>query len=406
LPESAPLSVTELNQLLKQSVEERFVWITVLGEASGVVLANSGHLYFNLKDATASIRVVMFRSALSRSSLKKLENGRQIIVSGSVSLYAPRGEIQIIASEIRLKGIGDIFARLEQLKKLYQEKGYFDPQRKKKLPMLPRRIGVVTSPTGAVVQDIIRVLHRRFPEIGIIIYPARVQGEGASLEIAAGVDYFNRETKKPVDVLIVGRGGGSYEDLWAFNEEPVIESIYNSRIPVISAVGHEIDFTIADFVADLRAATPSAAAEIVIGTKEEFFGRIDRLARRVVYAMESLLAQRRGTVMKALVESGLTRFPRRLLEIGQQFDNVDFSLQRFMQILVFSRTQTFNRLMAKLETLDPDRILSRGYALVTRTDHSIVREAETLKSGDRLHIRFHRGSSEAIVAQTHSGGGS
>ena len=219
--------------------------------------------------------------------------------------------MQIIASDMRLQGIGDIFAALEKLKKAYGEKGYFDPQRKKPLPLLPGRIGVVTSPTGAAVRDIVRILRRRFPGIAIVIYPAKVQGEGAAVEIAAGIDYFNNAgAAEAVDVLIVGRGGGSYEDLWAFNEAPVVEAIYHSRIPVISAVGHETDFTIADFVADLRAATPSAAAELVVGKKDEFLSRIDFLRHGLMRHMEKAAARKKIGAAAAARRFGPGRFPR------------------------------------------------------------------------------------------------
>ncbi len=303
--------VSELTQLLKLTLETQFASIQVLGEASGVVLASSGHLYFTLKDGAGAMKVAMFRGSLLRSTLKQLENGQQIVVRGTLSVYPLRGELQIIASDMRLQGIGDIFAALEKLKKAYQEKGYFDPQRKKPLPLLPGRIGVVTSPTGAAVRDIVRILRRRFPGIAVVIYPAKVQGEGAAAEIAAGIDYFNAAPPaQAVDVLIVGRGGGSYEDLWAFNEAPVVEAIFRSRLPVISAVGHETDFTIADFVADLRAATPSAAAELVVGKKDEFLNRIDYLRHALMRLMERGLHEKRSSPAAAARRVGAGRFPR------------------------------------------------------------------------------------------------
>ena len=348
--------VAELTQLLKLTLETQFASIQVLGEASGVVLASSGHLYFTLKDGAGAMKVAMFRGSLQRSTLKQLENGQQIVVRGTLSVYPLRGELQIIASDMRLQGIGDIFAALEKLKKAYQEKGYFDPQRKKPLPLLPGRIGVVTSPTGAAVRDIVRILRRRFPGIAVVIYPAKVQGEGSAAEIAAGIDYFNAAAPaQAVDVLIVGRGGGSYEDLWAFNEGPVVEAIFRSRLPVISAVGHETDFTIADFVADLRAATPSAAAELVVGKKDEFLNRIDYLRHALMRQMERGLHEKRSSLQQLRGESALADFPGRLQELAQRLDNGEFALSRLFQQLPEAQAGRVESLPAALRCLRPGR---------------------------------------------------
>ncbi len=332
--------VSELTQLVKLTLETQFSAIAVLGEASGVVLASSGHLYFTLKDGAGAMKVVMFRGQLQKSALNRLENGQQIIVQGTLSVYPLRGEMQIIANNMRLQGIGDIFAALEKLKKTYQEQGYFDERRKKPLPLLPGRIGVVTSPTGAAVRDIVRILRRRFPGIAIVIFPAKVQGEGAAAQIALGIEYFNNaDQDEKVDVLIVGRGGGSYEDLWAFNEAPVVEAIYHSRIPVISAVGHEIDFTIADFVADMRAATPSAAAEIVVGKKDEFMSRIDFLRHSLMRHMEKLLHEKKSTLGAIAhgIKSGL--FPRALAGVGPALGQRRVHLESPFPAITESRTQ-------------------------------------------------------------------
>ena len=435
--------VSELTQLLKLTLESQFASIQVLGEASGVVLASSGHLYFTLKDGAGAMKVAMFRGSLQRSTLKKLENGQQIIVRGSLSVYPLRGELQIIASDMRLQGIGDIFAALEKLKKAYGEKGYFDPQRKKPLPLLPGRIGVVTSPTGAAVRDIVRILRRRFPGIAIVIYPARVQGEGSANEIAAGIDYFNNAgAAEAVDVLIVGRGGGSYEDLWAFNEAPVVEAIFRSRLPVISAVGHETDFTIADFVADLRAATPSAAAELVVGKKDEFLSRIDFLRHGLMRHMEKGLHERRASLQRLRGESALADFPGRLQELAQRLDGGEFSLARLFQGALGRKLSRWNRsaqrfaafdmgglvknrglhvqnlrmqvgarfgeslqrqretiglLASKLAGMNPEAILARGYSITTDRQRRVVRDAAALAVDDSIHIRFARGSAAAKV---------
>jgi exodeoxyribonuclease VII large subunit len=435
--------VSELTQLVKLTLESQFASISVLGEASGVVLASSGHLYFTLKDNAGAMKVVMFRGNLQKSTLGKLENGQQIIVRGVLSVYPARGEMQIIANDMRLQGIGDIFAALEKLKKTYQDKGYFDPERKKKLPLLPGRIGVVTSPTGAAVRDIVRILQRRFPGIEIVIYPARVQGEGAAFEIAAGIKYFNdAAADEKVDVLIVGRGGGSYEDLWAFNEAPVIEAIYMSRIPVISAVGHETDFTIADFVADLRAATPSAAAELVVGKKDEFLQRIDFIRHAFMRHMEKRLHEKKSAWVRWLMDSALSDFPGRLLEKAQQLDNYEFTLTRLFQQSRMDKLARLNRtaqrfvafdlstllknkglqvenlhmqigsrfterlqsrrekirvLASKLVTMNPENILAKGYSITSDNRQRVVKDAAALAAGVNISIRFARGQVAAKV---------
>ncbi|HSQ35802.1 MAG TPA: exodeoxyribonuclease VII large subunit [Candidatus Binatia bacterium] len=435
--------VSELTQLLKLTLESQFPSIQVLGEASGVVLASSGHLYFTLKDNAGAMKVAMFRGSLQKSTLSKLENGQQVIVRGVLSVYPARGEMQIIAHDMRLQGIGDIFAALEKLKKTYGEKGYFDPQRKKKLPLLPGRIGVITSPTGAAVRDVVRILHRRFPGIEIIIYPARVQGEGAAVEIAAAIGYFNgADPDRSVDVLIVGRGGGSYEDLWAFNEAPVVEAIYQSRIPVISAVGHETDFTIADFVADLRAATPSAAAELVVGKKDEFLRQIDFLRHGCMRQMERRLHEKKSAWVHGAMDSALADFPGRLGENAQRLDNSEFALNRLFRESQTGMLARMNRIRqrfaafdlgslvknkglrvqnlsmqvgsqfserlqahrerirmrtAELAALNPDHILAKGYSITSDSRQRVIKDAAALAAGEHIHIRFARGQAAAEV---------
>jgi exodeoxyribonuclease VII large subunit len=443
LSEEKIFKVSELTQLLKLTLESQFASIQVLGEASGVVLASSGHLYFTLKDSAGAMKVVMFRGNLLKSTLGKLENGQQIIVRGVLSVYPARGEMQIIAHDMRLQGIGDIFAALEKLKKAYQEKGYFDPERKKKLPLLPGRIGVVTSPTGAAVRDIVRILRRRFPGIEIVIYPAKVQGEGAAAEIAAGIEYFNQAPlDAQVDVLIVGRGGGSYEDLWAFNEAPVIEAIYRSRIPLISAVGHETDFTIADFVADLRAATPSAAADLVVGKKDEFLQRIDFFRHAFMRHMEKRLHEKKSAWVHWLMDSALADFPGRLQEKAQRLDNGEFALNRLYQQSRTDKLARLNRtaqrfaafdlgallknkalqavnlqmqvgsqfterlqarrekirlLASKLLAMNPENILAKGYSITSDCRQRVIKDAAVLNVEDHVSIRFARGRVTAKV---------
>ena len=271
------LTVTELTRLIKAALESEVGTVWVEGEVSNLRQPSSGHLYFTVKDANAQITAVLFRGDQQRLKFKP-RDGLQVRVYGEISVYERSGNYQIIVRVLEEAGKGALQAKFEELKEKLQKEGLFDPARKKAIPLLPRHVGVVTSPTGAAIHDILNVISRRFPNLHLVLAPVKVQGEGAAREIAAAIEFLNR--RGGFDVLIVGRGGGSLEDLWCFNEEIVARAIAASRIPVISAVGHEIDFTISDFVADLRAATPSAAAELVVGRKDAFEGTLDELTRR------------------------------------------------------------------------------------------------------------------------------
>src|SRR6478736_5757434 len=275
-------TVTELTVRVRDLLEQEFFEVWVEGELSNCRVWNTGHLYFTLKDGSSQVRAVIFRSALRYLKFKPAD-GLRVVARGRVSVYEPKGEYQLVCEHLEPQGLGALQLAFDQLKKRLQDEGLFDAARKRPLPLLPRKIGIVTSLDGAAIRDIIKVLRRRYANAHLIIRPARVQGEGAALEIARGLRSLSR--MPGVDVVIVGRGGGSIEDLWAFNEEIVARAIAKCPIPVISAVGHETDVTIADFVADLRAPTPSAAAEIVVGAKDEFCGRIDRLHDRLGSAM-------------------------------------------------------------------------------------------------------------------------
>ncbi len=287
------LTVSRLTALIKGVLEENFEHVWVEGEISNLAMPVSGHLYFTLKDAAAQLRCVMFRAS-SRALRFKPKDGMGVVVRGRVSLFEPRGEYQLIVEYLEPQGIGALQLAFSQLKERLAKEGLFAEAHKKPIPRLPQRIGVVTSATGAAIHDILNVLNRRFANVEVLIYPVKVQGEGAAREIAQAVKDFNRYGN--IDVMIVGRGGGSIEDLWAFNEEVVARAIYHSRIPVISAVGHEVDFTIADFVADLRAPTPSAAAELVVKSKAELDAELDALSHRLRQAIHRSLADCRGKV--------------------------------------------------------------------------------------------------------------
>ncbi len=294
-PPSTVLTVSELTHTLKNLIESKFSTLTVQGEITNFKPNSSGHYYFDLKDATAKISAVMFKNAAT--TLTRLpKEGDQVVIKGALSLYPPHGKYQLVVQNLQFAGQGELLLKLEELKKKLQLAGWFAKERKKALPKFPKRIGVVTSPTGAVIRDIIHILSRRYKGFHLILNPVKVQGEGAAREIAKAIEEFNQHNL--VDVLIVCRGGGSLEDLWAFNEEIVAEAIFKSRIPVISAVGHETDFTIGDFVADVRAPTPSAAAEIVISEKRALLDFLQKMERNCGHALSHLLKQHREKLLR------------------------------------------------------------------------------------------------------------
>src|SRR5512146_544692 len=288
------LTVSQLTALVKGVLEENFEHVWVEGEVSNLAMPGSGHLYFTLRDAGAQLRCVMFRAS-ARVLKFRPKDGMGLVVRGRLSVFEPRGDYQLIVEYLEPKGIGALQLAFVQLKERLAREGLFDEAHKKPLPKLPQRIGIVTSATGAAIHDILNVLDRRYANLEILLYPVRVQGEGAATEIAQAIRDFNRY--REIDVMIVGRGGGSLEDLWPFNEEVVARAIYQSKIPVISAVGHEVDFTIADFVADLRAPTPSAAAELVVRSKAELDAEVVALVHRLEQGMRHRLANLRGEVI-------------------------------------------------------------------------------------------------------------
>lgn len=390
------LTVTRLAALLKEVVEENFTQVLVEGEISNFSVPASGHCYFSLKDEGAQLRAVMFRSQ-ARLLPFRPENGMQVILSGRVSLYPQRGEVQLIADTIEPRGIGSLQVAFEQLKKKLAAEGLFAAERKRPLPFFPKTVGVVTSATGAAIHDIVNVLRRRGAGLRLLLRPVRVQGDGAAAEIAEAIADHNR--LGAADVLIVGRGGGSLEDLWAFNEEVVARAIHASAIPVISAVGHEVDTTIADFVADLRAPTPSAAAELVAKSRLELEGHLDHLTQRLAGEMQGrlqLLGERVNGLTRRL------RSPRQQLQLWQQrqFDLV----RRLDRAMVRRHQEAAGRLAAaagRLDLLSPLRTLERGYAIVfaERTGKAVY-DAATLAVGDRLQVRFARGRAVATVDET------
>jgi len=390
------LTVSRLAALLKEVVEENFAQVLVEGEISNFSVPASGHFYFSLKDESAQLRAVMFRTQ-ARLLPFRPENGMQVTLFGRVSLYPQRGEVQLIAEKLEPRGVGSLQVAFEQLKSKLAGEGLFAEARKRPLPTFPRTVGVVTSATGAAIHDIVNVLRRRGAGLRVVLRPVRVQGDGAAAEIAEAIADHNRI--KAADVLIVGRGGGSLEDLWAFNEEVVARAIHASAIPVISAVGHEVDYTIADFVADLRAPTPSAAAEMVARSRLELEGHLDHLAQRLAGQMQgrlALLDERLRGLTRRL------RSPRQQLQLWQQ-RHADLArrLNRSMARRQQEAEGRLATLAGRLDLLSPLRTLERGYAIAfaEKTGRAVL-DADTLTQGDRLQLRFARGRASATVEET------
>ena len=382
------LTVTQLTAQIKTYLEGTFPDIWVEGEISNLSIPQSGHAYFTLKDDQSQIRVVLFRS--SQRFLKfTLQHGIQVICRGRVSVYEPRGEYQLIVDYIEPKGVGALQLAFEQLKERLAKEGLFDLEHKKPLPVLPRRIGIITSPTGAAIRDMLRVIKRRHPKIHILIYPVPVQGVEAAPAIVGALQYFNREQN--ADVLIAGRGGGSLEDLWAFNEESVARAIYGSRIPVISAVGHETDYTIADFVSDVRAPTPSAAAEIVVKSEESFEESILSLESRLIRSMKHKLILMRSSVREYV---RLLSDPRRRLErYSQRVDELMHRIALELQHYLQRDRARLNAMAEGLDHLNPLGILSRGYSITRKyPGGAILKDAADAKPGDIISTTLHKGA--------------
>ncbi len=378
-------TVSELTKYARVILEDSFPAVWIEGEISNFVLHSSGHMYFSLRDAGAVLKCAMF--ARSNAHLKfKPKDGMKVICFGKISVYEARGDYQLIAEEIEPKGIGALQLQFQQLKEKLLKEGLFDETEKVPIPYLPTRIGIVTSPTGAAIRDILNIARRRFSNVEIIINPVKVQGEGAKDEIAAAIRQFN--SLDNIDVMIVTRGGGSLEDLWAFNEEVVARAIYESHIPVISAVGHEIDYTISDFVADFRAPTPSAAAELVIPRKEDLVSLIstatERLKRALAVKINTFTEKLAG-----LKESYILRQPLNLIiQYEQQIDSLGKNLAIRIDHIVKMRGENFNLLTGKLETLSPLAILNRGYSITTKLpERGIIKDTSAVGKGDMIETK-------------------
>ena len=390
-----PVSVTQLTQYIKLLLDrdEILSQACVRGELSNFKAHSSGHLYFTLKDEGAVISCVMFRSDAMKLRFRP-ESGMKVILYGRVSLFPKSGQYQIYVTNMQPDGVGALAVAFEQLKRRLHEEGLFDPNHKKPLPRYPERVALVTSPTGAAVRDMIRILGRRWPMAEVIVCPVRVQGEGAAQEIADMLDYVDKH--QLADVIITGRGGGSMEDLWAFNEEMVARAIWRCQIPVISAVGHEPDVTIADYVADVRAATPSNGAELAVRDSEALQSALRQLQVRMEQAqMQKInrLRQRLDTLSKSRV----MRQPDAYLQ--QQELHLEMLRQRLEhsgEVVLGKNRQRFERTAAKLDALSPLKVLGRGYAMVTR-EETVIRETAQLNPGDAISVSLSDGTAQCTV---------
>ena len=389
------LTVSELNGYIKNLFERdrTLSSVSVKGEISNFTNHRSGHLYFTLKDEGGQVKSVMFRSSALRLKFMP-ENGMRVVVHGSVAVYQRDGAYQIYVNTIEPDGVGALYLAYEQLKeKLYRE-GLFDEIHKKALPEYPERIGVITSPTGAAVRDIINVIGRRFPLARIYLYPSLVQGEGASENLIRALDYF--EASRLCDVIIIGRGGGSIEDLWAFNSEELARKIYSLSIPVISAVGHETDFTICDFVADMRAPTPSAAAELAVPDIRELIYRIDSYNERLLSSL-SRAVERKREQLEALADREVIRNPMTaILKNRELFEEYKSDLMERIKGIIKDKKAELVVLSEKLGALSPLSVLGRGYAIVERGS-TAVKSVADLSVGDELLIKLSDGSAHAVV---------
>jgi len=443
-PERRSFTVSELTARIRDLLTKNFTEICVEGEISNCRPAQSGHLYCTLKDDKAQVRCVWFKQQM-RGVKFRPEDGLKVSVRGSISVYEARGEYQIYVESMEPVGRGALQLAFEQLKKQLQAEGLFDARHKKALPLLPSRIGLITSPTGAAVRDVVRILRRRFPNVHLTLFPVRVQGEGSALEISKAIKFFN--VGEIVDVLIVGRGGGSMEDLWAFNEEIVARAIFESKIPVISGVGHETDFTIADFVADLRASTPSAAAELVVQTRKQFDEHLTRVVNTLTEQIRyrilvrsrrvhelagrrgfrrplDLLRQQRQRAdeltsrvalgLKARLEHSSKRFSRAQLRIFSFDFRVKISALRLQldkraaelavraERLLQKKRERLERLSLQLQERGPLKALERGYAIARDAAGNVLRSAGQVAIGNAVSIRLQQGSLETEVKRKHS----
>ena len=394
------LSVSELTGLIKTTLEGSFYGLTVEGEISGFKPSSSGHWYFSLKDQAAVINCCMWRSSIPRVAFKP-KDGMKVVVTGALSVFEPRGTYQLICTSMKVAGEGDILAMLEERKRRYDSLGYFDTSKKKPIPLRPGRVAVITSPTGAALQDILQITGRRNSAMDIIILPAVVQGVEAAASIAARIKEVNDFFL--ADVMIVGRGGGSIEDLLPFSEECVIEAIHRSQIPVISAVGHEIDWAISDYVADLRAPTPSAAAELVCESSIDQKEKVQRLRADMTEAILSRLNAVKLRLAAFSPESARAQLENRLNRRRMMLDSLSTSIQHSMSKLLSDRKAKAQLLTHKMQALSPLAVLGRGYSIVTDRNGNVIKSVSGVSAGDNISIKLSDGRILADVQEVQDG---
>ncbi|MCI5052908.1 MAG: exodeoxyribonuclease VII large subunit [Simkaniaceae bacterium] len=414
----AILTVTQLSQEIKSLLEGNFTHIQVKGEVSNLRTQASGHTYFSLKDAGSQVSCVLFKGA-SKGVKRMPRDGDQITISGQISLYLPRGSYQIVVRDVRYEGVGDLLLKLHELKEELAKKGYFLKSNKKPIPTMPKRIGAITSPTGSVIQDILNVLRRRYAGFNLLLGPVKVQGEGAAREIAQMIDLFNEH--RLADVLIVGRGGGSLEDLWPFNEKVVAEAIFRSQIPIVAAVGHETDHSITDYVADVRAPTPSAAAELVSKEQAALNRGLDEMSRNLKHAVSALLKNHKSRLERfthhplfASPDFLLSPYIQRIdalqreivaLQPSKQIQQrkvdvsrIQESLTRLLNEKIKYRRAALQALAEHLASSNPKTILKKGYCIPFREKKkSVIMSAKEVQMDDRLTLLFHDGEAGATV---------
>lgn len=397
------LSVTQLNRYVNDllSSDPETASVQVCGEISGYKRYPSGHSYFQLKDIDAQVSCVLFKGHFQKLSFLP-EDGQKVIVTGRASIYEQDGRFQLVIYSMEPDGVGDLFRQFELLKNRLREDGLFDASHKRSLPYIPKTIGVVTSPKGAVIRDIIHVLSRRYPNFRLLLYPTAVQGTGAAKQLRDGINYFSDSGK--ADVVILCRGGGSIEDLWAFNDETLARSIYESRVPVISAVGHETDFTIADFVADLRAPTPSAAAELVVPDKQLLVQRLKEYKKALATAAKHNMAMKKSELSSRITHRALTSPKIRLESELQRFDTLAKRLAGSLKSSVHMMRANCSIMVEKLGALNPSSVLSRGYAIITDASGKVISSIRDAKIEQIMSIRVIDGTIEAVAQSIQTGG--
>lgn len=380
---------SQLNKGIRVLLEANFLNIWIEGEISNFKLHSSGHMYFSLKDEKSQISAVFF-AGQNRSNKFELKDGLKVLIFGKISVYEPRGAYQIYVERVEPKGVGALELAFRQLREKLEKEGLFDKARKRPIPQFPKTVGVVTSATGAAFRDILNVVNRRFSGTAILLNPVQVQGEGSAKQIARAIQEFN--TLGGIDVMIVGRGGGSIEDLWAFNEEVVARAVFESKIPVISAVGHEIDWTICDFVADLRAPTPSAAAELVVQNRQDLVRKVTEFQARLRNRTLGILEEKRGE-LTSLQESYAFKQPKVLIDqFSQRLDEMLRQLQNYMKSSYSENRQKFGALAGRLNALSPLAILERGYSISFDKDGKLLKDSSKIKKGDTMTTRLSKGT--------------